>query len=143
MQTSDLDGNVHRLSDHAGRVVLVNIWATWCGPCRREMPELDRLYKERQGDGLMVFGISSEELSVQKKFAAEVQVSYPLLTVSDGVPEMFSTSARYPANFLIDRQGLLQPAPSADQPFEKLVAVVDRLLAEPAPNAESRQSAPR
>ena len=141
MQTSDLDGNVHRLSDHAGRVVLVNIWATWCGPCRREMPELDRLYKERQDDGLMVFGISSEELGVQKEFAEQIQVSYPLLTVSDGVPEIFSTSARYPANFLIDRRGLLQAAPSADQPFEELVAVVDRLLAEPAPGAEAGPAA--
>jgi len=138
MQTSDLDGNLHRLSDHAGKVVLVNMWATWCGPCRREMPELDRLFKERQGDGLVVFGISSEELSVQKSFADNLGVSYPLLTVSGEVPEIFATSVRYPANFLIDRRGLLQSAPSTDQPFEKLVAVVDRLLAEPSPNAEAQ-----
>ena len=138
MQTSDLDGNVHRLSDHAGKVVLVNMWATWCGPCRREMPELDRLFKERQGDGLVVFGISSEELEVQRAFAEKLQVSYPLLTASDGVPEIFATSARYPVNFLIDRRGLLQSAPSTDQPFENLVALVDRLLAEPDPNDEAQ-----
>ncbi len=138
LQTSDLDGNVHRLSDHAGKVVLVNVWATWCGPCRREMPELDRLFKERRGDGLMVFGISNEELRVQKGFAEDLPVSYPLLTVTGEVPEIFSTSARYPSNFLIDRRGLLQPAPSTDQPFENLVAAVDRLLAESDPGAESQ-----
>lgn len=137
LRTSDLEGNVHRLSDHAGKVVLVNIWATWCGPCRREMPELDQLFEARQGDGLVVFGISSEEPAVQKKFAEEIQVSYPLLTVSAGVPDIFSTAARYPANFIVDRRGLLQVAPSADRPFDELVTMVDRLLAEPAPNAQA------
>ena len=138
METSDLDGNLHRLSDHSGKVVLVNMWATWCGPCRREMPEIDRLYKERQGDGLMVFGVSNEEPDVQRKFAEQIQVSYPLLTVAGNVPELFSTSARYPANFVIDRDGLLQSAPSTDEPFENLVTLVDRLLAEPDPSDEAQ-----
>jgi peroxiredoxin len=126
--TVDIDGNSHRLSDHEGKVVLVNIWATWCTPCRREMPDLERLYQSRKDDGFMIFGLSTEDVPTQQKFADEVVVSYPLLTIDGDVPEIYSQTARYPANFLIDRNGRLQPAPSVDQPFENLEAAVDALL---------------
>ena len=81
----------------------------------------------------MVFGISTEDVEAQRAFAEDVPGSYPLLTAEGEVPEVFSTTARYPANFLVDRNGRLQPAPSTDQPFESLVAAVDRLLEEPVP----------
>jgi peroxiredoxin len=127
--TVDLSGNPQRLADHAGQVVIVNVWATWCGPCRREMPKLDRLYRDRKDQGLMVFGLSTEDLDVQRKFVEErVRVSYPLLTAAGQVPDMYRNTAQYPATFLIDRAGRLQPAPGTDQPFEKLEAVVNALL---------------
>ena len=131
--TTDISGNLHRLSDHKGNVVLLNIWATWCPPCRAEMPQLDQLYKNKAHQGFMVFGLSMEERPVQRAFAEEHPVSYPLLTMQGEVPEMFQQTARYPANFLIDRGGQLQPAPSTDQPFEELVALVDQMLREAAP----------
>ena len=127
--TVDLFGTRHRLEDNVGKVVLVNLWATWCAPCREEMPQLDRLYREGKEKGLMVFGLSTEDVDVQRKFVGELlSVSYPLLTQKGVVPDIYRTTARYPANFLIDRQGRLQPAPSAEQPFEKLEAAVDALL---------------
>jgi thiol-disulfide isomerase/thioredoxin len=130
MDTVDIAGKSHKLSDHRGRVVLLNIWATWCGPCREEMPKLDRLYRERRDRGLMVFGLSTEDLDLQRKFAKEqVSVSYPLLTLQGNVPAVYRTTARYPANFLIDRAGRFRPAPSAEEPFENLAAKVDELLA--------------
>jgi len=128
MVAVDLDGKPHRLSDYRGRVVLLNIWATWCGPCREEMPALDQLYKERSEDGLVVLGFSVEDPELQRQFAEELQVSYPLLTTEGKIPETFGTTARYPSNFLIDRQGELRRAPSTDEPFENLVRAVDRLL---------------
>jgi thiol-disulfide isomerase/thioredoxin len=127
--TVDLLGKPHRLDDHAGKVVLVNAWASWCGPCRREMPSLDRLYRERKDQGFMVFGVSTEDVEVQRKFVEErVSVSYPLLTLQGDVPGMYRNIASYPATFLIDRQGRLQPAPSSEQPFEQLEAAVEALL---------------
>jgi peroxiredoxin len=126
--TIDTQGNTERLSDQAGKVVLVNIWATWCGPCRNEMPKLDHLYRERKDRGLVVFGLSDEDVSVQQKFIEQVPVSYPLLTQKGKVPNLYREIARYPAIFLIDRSGRLQPAPGPDQPFEKLEVAVDALL---------------
>ncbi len=129
----DIEGNVHRLADTHGKVVLINIWATWCPPCRAEMPALDRLYQERKDQGFVIFGLSTEDAEVQRKFAADVvSVSYPLLTIAGDVPQIYRSTARYPANFLIDRHGRLQPAPSTERPFEELVARVDELLAAPA-----------
>ena len=126
--TVDIQGNAERLSDQAGKVVLVNIWATWCEPCRREMPKLDHLYRERKDKGLVVFGLSEEDVGVRRKYLQRVPVRYPLLTLKGKVPNLYRDIARYPAIFIIDRSGRLQSAPSQDQPFEKLEAVVDALL---------------
>lgn len=92
------------------------------------MPKLDRLYQERKQQGFIVFGLSDENVDVQRKFVEQVPVSYPLLTIRGKVPDFYRAIARYPAIFLIDRQGRLQPAPSPDQPFEKVQAAVAALL---------------
>ncbi|HXM22121.1 MAG TPA: redoxin domain-containing protein [Terriglobales bacterium] len=126
--TVDILGKTQRLADHKGDVVLVNIWATWCKPCRNEMPKLDRLYQERKHQGFIVFGLSDESVEQQRKFVEQVPVSYPLLTLTGEVPNLYRDIARYPAIFLIDRRGRLQPAPGPDQPFEKVEAAVDALL---------------
>jgi thiol-disulfide isomerase/thioredoxin len=128
METVDLNGQTHDLSAYRGKVVLLNIWATWCAPCRKEMPELDRLHKDKVEEGLVILGLSFEDVETQRPFAEEIGVSYPLLTKDGQIPDVFSTTARYPANFLIDRGGRLRPAPSTDEPFENLVRAVEQLL---------------
>jgi thiol-disulfide isomerase/thioredoxin len=126
--TVDIFGNTQRLADQTNKVVLINLWATWCGPCRAEMPKLQELYQGRQSQGFMVFGISDEDVDVQRKYLKEVPVTYPLLTLKGQVPSIYRDIARYPAIFLIDRHGLLQPAPGPEQPFDRLQAAVDNLL---------------
>jgi len=126
--TVDILGNKQRLADQTGKVVLVNLWATWCGPCREEMPKLDQLYRERKDQGFVVFGLSDEDVNLQRKFVEQVPVSYPLLTVNGDLPALYRDIVRYPAIFLIDRRGRLQPAPGPEQPFDKVQAAVDAVL---------------
>jgi cytochrome c biogenesis protein CcmG, thiol:disulfide interchange protein DsbE len=127
--TTDLHGNAIRLSDYKGKVVLINIWATWCEPCRSEMPKLDRLYRDNQSQGFVVLGMSDESVATQQKFLSEVPVTYPLLLVNDQTPQLYREIAQYPAFFLIDREGRLQPAPAPRQPFEQTASAVAALLA--------------
>lgn len=136
--TSDINGTVQSLSEHRGQVVLVNVWATWCGPCRTEMPLLNQLYRDRKGRGIVIFGLSAESSSTQQKFLAKVPVEYPLLTANGQVPNLYREIARYPATFLIDPDGLLQPAPNPEQSFDKLVSAVDLLLATGTASPASR-----
>ena len=131
-ETTDIAGRAQRLSDQQGKVVLINLWATWCAPCRIEMPKLDRLYKERKERGFVVFGLSDENAETQQKFLAKVPVSYPLLTMTDGVPEFYRDVARYPALFLVDRNGQLQPLPESAESFSRIEDAVDKLLAIPS-----------
>lgn len=128
--TVDIAGNPQRLADYQGDVVIINIWATWCPPCRAEMPKLDQLYREHKDKGLMVFGISDEDVPAQQKFVQQIPITYPLLTISGKVPSLYRNIVQYPATFLVDRKGRLQPAPAPGQPFENTQAVENPLLSE-------------
>ena len=75
--TPDIQGTPQRLSDYKGRVVLVNIWATWCEPCRNQKPQLDKLYQSRKASGFVVLGISDESIETQQAFLRQVPVTYP------------------------------------------------------------------
>jgi thiol-disulfide isomerase/thioredoxin len=97
--TLDLNGRTQRLRDQRGKVVLVNIWATWCAPCRREMPNLNRLYRERKDEGFIVFGLSDEDVAVQRKFLERIRVSYPILTIHGQIPHLYRDIARCRCKF--------------------------------------------
>jgi thiol-disulfide isomerase/thioredoxin len=135
--TTDILGNAQRLADYRGKVVLVNIWATWCAPCRAEMPELEQLYRDHKDEGFVVLGLSDEDVATQTKFVNQVPVSYPLLTYKGDVPSLYRDIARYPAMFLIDRQGRLHPVPGPERPFVELAASAEALLGNPV--TERRQ----
>jgi cytochrome c biogenesis protein CcmG/thiol:disulfide interchange protein DsbE len=128
--TLDIQGKPQRLADYKGQVVLINIWATWCEPCRNEMPQLEKLYQSRKASGFVVLGISDETLEKQQAFLNQVPVTYPLLTATPGVPAFYREIAKYPAIFLIDREGRLQSAPNQSQGFEKVEEAVGALLSE-------------
>ena len=127
-QARDLNGNNQRLSDHQGEVVLVNVWATWCGSCMAEMPKLDHLYQEHKKQGLVIFGLSDEDSATQRKGVARVCVTYPLITSDGQIPGLYRHVAGYPTTFVIDRRGILQPAIIGNPTLEKLDNTVVPLL---------------
>ena len=89
-ETKDIAGRVQRLSDQKGKIVLINLWATWCAPCAIEMPKLDHLYKERKERGLVVFGLSAEDAETQEKFLAKVPVRLSIAYDDRGRSELLS-----------------------------------------------------
>jgi peroxiredoxin len=104
---TDLQGKSWNLKALRGKVVMVNFWATWCQPCRREMPDLEALYKRFKDQGLVILGISDEEAPKVKELLAEQKVSYPiLLDPGRKVNEAFRIEG-IPKNFVYDREGKL------------------------------------
>lgn len=78
-QLPDPQGEAQRLSQWKGKIVVVNFWASWCVPCREEMPELSELHQRYQSNDVVVLGISTDELEKMQAFSKEVPVKYPLL----------------------------------------------------------------
>jgi peroxiredoxin len=102
---ADLQGKPWHLRDLRGKVVLVNFWATWCPPCRKEMPDLDALYNKFKGQGFVVLAISDEEAAKVSPFISERRISYPvLLDPGRTLNDLFIVEG-IPKSFIYDRDG--------------------------------------
>jgi len=103
----DLSGKTWTFSELRGKVVLVNFWATWCPPCRKEMPDLETLYSRFGSKGFVVLGISDEEAAKVEPFIHERKVSFPiLLDPGRKVNDLFVVNG-IPKSFVYDREGKL------------------------------------
>lgn len=102
---ADLSGRTWNLRDHMGKVVLVNFWATWCGPCRKETPDLVSLANELRSKGLEVVGISLDQTrDVIPPFVASYNIPYPILVAPPG-SALTSQIRSIPTTLLIDKEG--------------------------------------
>ncbi len=117
-EVNNLAGGLARLSDHSGEVVLVNIWATWCLPCREEMPSMERLYQElgEEAFEIMAVSIDTEVGGVDRDgnpggnvqaFADSLGLSFPILHNPSGDIQQLYRTTGVPESFLIGRDGIL------------------------------------
>lgn len=99
-------GKNFRLSEYRGQVVLINFWASWCGPCRQEMPHLDSIQKKYQDLGFTVFGVNVEkDRAMADKILRDIPVSFPILFDTENeVSQVYDVDAM-PATVLVDRNG--------------------------------------
>jgi len=106
-ELTSLDGKKVKLSDYRGKAVLLNFWATWCSPCKVEMPWFVDLQKKYGNDGLVILGIAMDDTDAPKiaQFASEMGVNYPVLLGTDRVSEQYGNVDFLPTSFYIDRQG--------------------------------------
>lgn len=136
------DGAVKTLADYKGDVVLLNIWATWCGPCRVEMPEIERLHQAMAPKGLKVVAVSVDIDGMEKainEFVREMGLSFEVLHNPSGDIQRIYQTTGVPETFIIGRDGKIRRrvigapfgAQAWDQPAS--VAYIERLLAEPRP----------
>ena len=105
----NLKGNRVQLADHKGKVVILNLWATWCGPCRVEMPGMENLYRQYRSQGLEILAVSLDKGSSDKvqTFADEYRLSFPVLLDSDGQVERQYHALTIPTTFVIDKKGMV------------------------------------
>jgi len=133
----DLKGATHRLADYRGKVVFVNLWATWCPPCRMEMPAMERLYQRMRGRDFTMLAISEDEggAAAVAPFVAELGLSFPVLLDPDARLSPRFGATGYPETFILDRNGnvvnhIIGPA-AWDS--EEMMRYFQALLEAPAP----------
>ncbi len=129
----DLQGQATRLSAFRGKVVLVNLWTTWCPPCREEMPSMEKLYLRLRDRGFVLLAVSQDEggQAVVKPFVEQLGLTFPVLVDPEHqVGDRYEVWG-YPESFLVDREGrvverIIGPrdwlAPSQVERIEKLLA---------------------
>ena len=107
VELKDLNGRRVRLSDYQGKVVLINFWATWCPPCRAEMPDLVRLQRRHGKEGLQIIGITypPESREQVRRFARSLKVNYPIILGTRELKARFSSDETLPLTVVIDRNG--------------------------------------
>lgn len=104
-----LTGEVVQLSDYRGKVVFLNIWATWCGPCREEMPSMEKLYQKMKGQAFEILAVSvdSQGADVVLPFVKAYKLSLPLLLDREGkIGRLYNTTG-VPETFIIDQYGIV------------------------------------
>jgi peroxiredoxin len=128
---ADLDGGTLRLSDHRGKVVLLGFWATWCGPCRREIPRLQALQKAYASRGLVIVGLSVDREDGPEEvheFVRANGMTWPNAIADDAVVQSFGSVEAIPTTFVIDREGRIAHRLVGLQSEERLRQLLEPLL---------------
>lgn len=105
----NLDGNNVSLTDYRGKLVLLNIWATWCAPCVAEMPSMQKLYQELKDEGFLILAVSLDETGVEavKPFVEKHKLEFPVLLDTKGEIKNLYQITGIPESFVIDKSGAI------------------------------------
>jgi thiol-disulfide isomerase/thioredoxin len=107
-ELEDMNGNLRTLSSYRGKLVFLNFWATWCGPCRIEMPSMQRLYNELNKDGFEIIAVDlMEDKKVVNKFLDQHNLTFPVLLDKKGDVGALYGVRNIPTTYLIDRDGYI------------------------------------
>lgn len=138
-----LDGDTVALADHEGKVVLVNVWATWCAPCRREMPSMERLYRRLEGEDFEILAVSVDARSGEtddygrlggdlREFAESLDLTFPILHDVRGRIQRTYQTTGVPESFVVGRDGRIYKKVSGETEWDspQNEQLIRRLLAE-------------
>jgi len=104
-----LDGKMVSLADYKGKVVLLNIWATWCSPCVEEMPSMEKLYQKLKGENFEILAVSIDSLGLKvvAPFMKKYKLTFPALIDPEGTIRISYKTTGIPESFIIDKDGIL------------------------------------
>jgi peroxiredoxin len=105
-----IDGKTYGMRDFKGKVLLLDFWATWCGPCRMELPHLKELHAQYEGKGLSIVGVALDQggASVVRPFAEKNRIPFVSLLGDETIVKAYGNITAIPTTFLIDRKGIIQ-----------------------------------
>lgn len=134
-----LDGEPVSLSDLRGQVVLVNFWATWCPPCRLEMPGFQRVYEDYADQGFTILGLSTDRTSrgAVVGFLSDMGITYPIAMATAQSVQAFGAGNLLPTSYLLDKAGKARYTVKGFYTEAALERAVKRLLDEPTPIAQT------
>jgi peroxiredoxin len=121
-ELKDLNSNKVRLTDFAGKVIILDFWATWCPPCKKEIPDFIELYKQYSKRGVTIIGIALDEYNAVKNFHSENKINYPILLGTDEVVKLYGGIRGIPTTFVIGKDGTIRQRYEGFRPkdlFEK------------------------
>lgn len=129
-ELTDLAGKTVRSADLKGKVVILNFWATWCGPCRAEIPDFIALQKQYGSQGLVIVGASVDQAGpeVVKKFVQQQGMNYPVAVADSKMQDAFGGIEAIPTTFVIDRQGNIVGRHVGLTPKEDFESEIEPLL---------------
>lgn len=109
LSLTDLEGVTRSLSDYQGQVVLVNMWATWCPPCREEMPTLESFYQDYRDQGFVIIGLNDGDAAVDvRDFVTSYGLTFPIWLDPTYLSESTFNTMNLPSSFVIDRHGQMR-----------------------------------
>ena len=126
----DMNGQFVNLSDFRGKVVLLNFWATWCGPCRVEMPAMEQLYRTYARKDFEILAVSTDPqgIAVTRPFQQEIGLTFPILHDADYQVGLTYGARSLPMTFMVDRQGIHQIFGARDWAAPEAHQLIDMLM---------------
>jgi len=128
---TDIDGNQHSISDYRGKNLIVLFWATWCLPCRLEVPHLVELRNQNSEDNLAMLAISTEDSDTVKNFAKKEKLNYTIATLGNTyLPRPFAEVRAFPTSFFIDPNGKIKTVVVQSLTLEQIETILNAKLLE-------------
>ena len=130
----DVDGNKHSISEWDGKIIILNFWATWCPPCRREMPAFIKLQSKYGKQGLQIIGVGIDQKNLVEEFADTIGVNYPILVGQLEATELTKQYGNHygqlPYTVFIDRKGIIRAIKRGEVKHDFAEKIIQKLLKE-------------
>ncbi|NOY05267.1 MAG: TlpA family protein disulfide reductase, partial [Chlorobi bacterium] len=122
------DGGTMGIGDLRGKVVILDFWATWCAPCKREIPDFIDLQKTYGDQGLVVMGVALDKRDAVDAFIEQQGINYPILYGNENVSQLYGGITGIPTTFIIDRDGFIQEKFVGYRPRKTFEEAIKKLL---------------